>query len=237
MRILTVILPACLAVLAACASDSFLQPAAMRRPPELARSEPVTITGIGGGNRGSYAVAGHSGSFRRSEQRLVFFDVLDNRSGTTAFTLDGPMISEGISADCSMRERNITLGVLNFTPKRMSYQCFFESGGLPFPARFELQEVNGGFAGQLNKYERRGEIALDRVVLQIRSVHDVQGTPIPMATPIGYLFYLDDIAVGAVEVNNPPRLFLASDDIAVRRAVIAGSLALALFRDPAESAL
>lgn len=220
----------------ACAS---IEPARMATPMALdGTTTIVPITGIGGGQRGSYSVAGHSGTFKRSESRLVFFDVLDNRSGSTRYTLTGPFIDGQIEADCTMREKNITISVVSFTPKKMAYSCYYTTNGRAFPARFELQEVREGLGGALMKRERRGEIALDRVILQIQSVHKLQGSAFETASPIGYVFSMDGVPVGAVEVNGTPRVFLpVTDDPAVKRAVIAGALALGLFWDPANSAL
>jgi len=235
MRLMFFALAAGAAALAACTS---IQPARMVLPAGLSSStEEVAIIGIGGGTKGTFQVAGHTGSFKRSESRLVIFDVLDSRSGGASFTLTGPMISDSIEADCRVREKNITLGVISFTPKKMSYQCDFTANGYPFPARFEVQEAREGLSGMLNKAERRGEIGLDRVVLSIQSVHAVEGSSINMATPTGYVFSLDGQPTGAVELNGTPRVFLPIDDIAERRAVIAASLALALLWDPANSSL
>jgi hypothetical protein len=172
------------------------------------------------------------------ESRLAFFDVVENRSGLSSFTLAGPEIDGQIEAQCTMRERNINIGDIAFMLRRMAYGCEFTTNGRPFPARFEIQEAREGIAGALMKKERRGEIALDREVLQIRSVHGLEGSPIQMATPIGYVFEREGRIVGAVELNGTPRMFVPRDaDVAVRRAVIAGSMALAVFWDPANSSL
>ncbi|KCZ94162.1 hypothetical protein [Hyphomonas johnsonii] len=235
IRVYSVIVAA-LFGLTACES---IQPARMVAPPALAGQTVETpIEGIGGGTRGTFRFGDHSGTFSRSESRLAFFNILENRSGYTNFTLRGPNISDQIEVKCTMRERNITISVVSFTPKKMAYGCDFTANGYPFPARFELQEVREGLGGALSKKERRGEIALDRVILTIRSVHSVEGSPIQVASPIGYVFELDGRPVGAVEVNGTPRAMLpVSGDPALKRAVIAASLALGLFWDPANSQL
>ena len=226
-----------LALLAALGGCASIQPARMALPPALATtSDVVVMEGLGGGRRGQFQVGAHAGEFARSEERLVLFDTLETRRGGSRFTLSGPQIDGRIEAACVMRERNITIGVANFTAKPMSYQCDLTSNGRPFPARFELQEARNGPATL--KSERRGEIALDRVILQIRSVHALEGSPFQTDAPIGYVFELIGLPVGAVELNGAPRLFLPrGDDPALQRAVIAGSVALAVFWDPANSAL
>jgi hypothetical protein len=87
-----------------------------------------------------------------------------------------------------MRERSVTLAIVSFTPKPMAYRCEFLHAEQPLAARFEIQELRTGLTGALMLQERRGEIALDGVVLQVRSVHSLEGSPIRMATSIGYVF-------------------------------------------------
>jgi hypothetical protein len=87
-------------------------------------------------------------------------------------------------------------------------------------------------------YERRGEIAFDQVVLQVRSVHSLEGSPIRMATPIGYVFEHQGTPVGAIEINGEPVVsHAARSGAATRRTVLSGAIALGIFCDPAESAL
>jgi hypothetical protein len=221
---------------AACAS---IQPAQMAVPASLeATTETLPMTGIGGWTKGDFAFAGHDIAYARSETRLSVFGLVERNAGYTRYTMRGPSISDEIGVDCNMREINLTLGDAAFTPTKMAFGCDFTANGLPFPARFELQEIREGLGGMLNKKERRGEIALDRVILEIRSVHKLVGTPIEMASPIGYVFLKDGQPVGAVELNGTPQVKLpVTDDVALRRAVITGAVTLALFWDPANSAL
>ncbi len=236
MKLMQITVLGLVLALGACAS---IQPARMAVPAYvMAETDVIDVSGIGGGTRGSYRAGEHAGAFTRSESRLVFFDVLDNRSGSSSFTLVGPDIEGQLEAQCRMRERNITIGDVSFTPQRMAYGCEFSVDGRSIPARFEIQEARNGIAGALMKKERRGEVALDREVLQIRSVHALEGSPIQTATPIGYVFEREGRVVGAVELNGAPRLFLPREgDVALRRAVVAGAMALAVFWDPADSAL
>lgn len=233
------LLPAAFAALAltvaACAS---IEPARMVSAPALdATTETIPMTGIGGWTKGAFAFAGHDVTYKHSESRLSVFGV-ERRAGYTNFTLRGPDISDQIEVACDMREYNLTLGDATFTPKKMAFRCDYTANGLPFPARFELQEIREGVGGMLSKKERRGEIALDRTVLSIRSVHKLQGTPIEMASPIGYVFLKDGQPVGSVELNGTPRVQVpVTEDAALRRAVITAAITLGLFWDPANSSL
>jgi hypothetical protein len=165
-------------------------------------------------------VAGYHGRFRRSESRLSVFGIWERWAGSTAF------------------EHNVTLGIVGFTPKPMAYGCDFTSAEGGLPARFELQEAREGVPGALMKRERRGQVTMDGATLALRSVHHLVGSPLELATPIGYVFEQDGLAIGAIELNGSPRLFLSPRaDPATRRAIVTGAVALAVFWDPAESLL
>lgn len=236
MRVSIVLAAGAALVAAGCAS---IQPAKMAVPPVLAVAETMPVSGIGGGRNGSFTAGPFNGAFTRSASRLAFFDPLyERRDGRTTFTLTGPGINGSLMASCRMRERTVTLGVISFEPHPMAYGCEFTHEGRVIPARFELQSHREGLGGMMRRQERRGEIALDRVILQIRSVHDLQGSPIQMGTPIGYVFEHAGEPVGAVEINGAPMVsYASSTDEETRRAVLVAALALSLFWDPAESAL
>lgn len=228
-------LSACL-MATACAA---FPPAQMRLPPALAgQSAPIPVEGIGGGRQGRFYAAEWQGTFERSQERLTFFDAFVNRRGHSQFLIEGPGISWTIEAKCRMRERMLDFEIAEFTPQPMSYRCDFTAADEVIPARFELQEVRSGLAGALSRRERRGEIALGGETVQIRSVHKLDGTPIEMATPIGYVFEQNGHPVGAVEINGTPRLFIADrTDEGLSRTIAVGAIALAIFWDPANSAL
>ncbi|MXO61262.1 hypothetical protein GRI89_17090 [Altererythrobacter salegens] len=220
----------------ACAA---IQPAEMRVPqPLIDQSVRLPVEGIGGWNHGRFRTGDYAGDYERSEERLAFLDAVVRNSGHSGFVIKGPGISSTIEADCRMRERVLDFGVVEFTPRRMSYRCEFTADGRAIPARFELQEVRTGLAGALSRRERRGEIALGGEKLEIRSVHKLAGSPIEMATPIGYVFEQDGHPVGAVEINGQPVIYISDlSDEGLSRTITVGALALAVFRDPANSAL
>lgn len=225
-----------LTCLSGCAS---IQPAQMRMPHELAAdSMMVPINGIGGGRHGRFTVGDYAGGFERSEDRLALFDLFVQNRGHAEFTIEGPEISSYIDARCRMREKLIDLGIAEFKPKSMAYRCEFLSEGHPFPSRFELQEVSRGLGGALGRNERRGEIALGGEIVQMRSVHRLEGSPIALANPIGYVFEQYGEPIGAVELNGRARLFIADGtDKGLVRTMTIAAVTLAVFWDPAESAL
>ncbi len=231
MRRMTILAAALLAT--ACA------PAQMRLPAGLASvGQTLPVEGIGGGNKGRFYVGDWQGSFTRSEERLALFDAFITNSARAGFVIEGPGISDTIEADCRMRERVVAISVVSFTPQRMAYSCQFTAGGRAFPARFELQEARTGLADDLSRRQRMGEIALGGEVVQIRSVHKIEGTPLEMASPIGYVFEQNGKPVGAVELNGKARLMIADPaNEGLSRTITVAGMALALFRDPANSPL
>lgn len=213
-----------------------IRAAQMTVPSDLAAAEPMRIEGIGHGTRGDFRVGGFDGRFTRSEERLALFDVAEQRSGHVSFALDGGVPGASIEADCTMRERSARLGVLSFTPERMAFGCDFTAGGDPIDGWLELEEVRHRVETLMR--ERRGAIAIGDTRLSIRSVHRMQGAVIDATAPIGYVFEHGDRVVGAVDLNGAPRLRIAPGaDAGARQAVLAASVALALFWDPANSSL
>ncbi|MBD58710.1 MAG: hypothetical protein CL808_01125 [Citromicrobium sp.] len=222
----------------ALASCAAIQPAQMRLPASFTTTEITEFKGFKGWNTGKFEAGRYNGSYQRSEDRLALFETWIARSGKARFAIAGPEISSTIEARCRMRERAIDLGHgMQVTTKPMAYGCAFEANGRPIPARFELQEVTGpGTAAY--RYERYGEIALGGEIVQIRSVHDLVGTPNGTLTPIGYLFEQNGRPVGALELNGSPELIVPTGtDPGLRRTITVAALALAVFQDPANSSL
>lgn len=234
MKAILVALPA--ALLAACAA---IQPARMAQPVPLAEAPALPFEGMGFGQRGRFSAGPYAASFTRSDTRLALIDALiERRSGKTSFALEGPGIDGAIAAECEVGERTINVSVISFTLKPMAYLCRFSHQGRALAARFELQEERRGLAGMLMRQGRRGELAFDHVILEIASVHRLQGSGNETGTPIGYLFESEGEAVGSVELNGTPAVrFAPGIDGATRRAVMLAATALGVLWDPAESAL
>lgn len=199
MRLVLPILSAL--ALAGCAA------AQMRLPDTLAGASRVEFAGIGGWRSGSYTAGAYAGRFERSSDRLSYFDTLTESRGHSAFTLAGADLPEPIEGRCRMRESSLDLGLVEVTTRPMAYRCEFRSGGLPLAASLELQEFNGAGAA-MARYERRGRVALAGETVEIRSVHHLAGTSMPVLTPIGYVFEQHGRPVGAVELNGRPVLLV-----------------------------
>ena len=208
-----------------------IRPAQMKLPDGLAeRTEPARVTGLGGGTRGTYQLAGHGGSFTRSASRLALFDdlaVFDR--GRASYSITGPAFAQPVSARCVMRQTTMQIRVIAFTPKKLAYECDFDGAA----ARLSLQEAAGSALGRT---ERRGELVLDGVTVTMRSVHDLVGSSLAVQAPIGYVIEHGGQPIAAVELNGTePQLRLPSNHSDQRRAALLAALALALLWDPAAS--
>lgn len=216
-----------------------IAPARMALPAPLETEQAFAFEGMTFGQQGRFEAGPYRVSYTRTDTRLALFDSVDERrSGRTSFALQGPGIEGEINADCRVAERTITLGIISFTPKPMAYQCRFFEEGRAMPARFEVQEERSGLAGMLMRQSRRGEIDFGGVVLQIASVHRLEGSGIETSTPVGYVFEEQGVPAGAVELNGRPTVrFDSGVDLHTRRAVMIAATALGLLWDPANSPL
>jgi len=220
-----------------------LETARMELPAEFAeRAERITIEGFGGWNKGTYAYRDYQGEFRRGESRLGIFDPLYVSSkGKSSFTLSGPGMADEFAAACEMKKGAVTVGIVTFDPKKLSYRCEFRQNGQLADAQFVLGQPKYDSMKErlLAKDLRRGEaIVFDRHFL-IESVHRYAGSPISSQAPVGYLLRNGEQIVAAVELTdvNPSVYVLGDDDDAMRHATSVVVLALAVLRDPAHSTL
>lgn len=222
------------ALAAACAS---VRPAQMAMDPNLASVAPLTFEGAGFGRTGDFDVGDWRVSFQRSDARTAIFDpIYERREGTLRFTLSGPDVNGALNGDCGARERTLTLGVFSKDVQPMAFACSFTHGNRPIPARLELQAARSNIV--LPMQERRGEIALDHVVLSIRSIHAWEGSPLKSELPVGYEFRRDGVLIGAVELNGTPSLRLSPMlPTHERRAAVVAAVATGLLWDPAASSL
>lgn len=208
-----------------------ITPAEMARPAALASATSTPITGIGGGEKGAFAVGHNTGSFQRTATRLSFFDLFNMRDGGANFTLQGADFQTGLQVACTMRERTVTIDIVEFKPGPMALGCDVRSDGQIAPIMLEVQEATADFT---NREQRRGRVMVDGAALEIRSVHEIAGSPLPTAAPMGYVFERNGVAVGGVDLNNGPAVFEAPGaSVADRKAVLLAAVALSVFWDPA----
>jgi hypothetical protein len=222
--------------------------ARMALPPDFeVRALRVELDGFGGRNAGQYRFVDlsgttYSGEFRRDQTRLGVFDPLVVRSKARgAFTFTDAAADIAISAFCEMRKITLTAGIVTFDPKKLAYQCELRSGPSLMAARLVIgQPKREGLKKKVLAQDlRRGEALLLDHYLAIESVHDYRGSRFGSQAPVGYLLLSQDRVVAAVELTDVnPSLYLSSDlSPDLQRAIHIVALAIAVFRDPAHSAL
>ncbi len=207
---------------AACASPPT---ARMALPEPLASAPAETFEGLKFGREGRLKLAGHTVRYERGADRLDLFGLIGRDKVSLRFALDGP--TGTTNADCAARRLEGNAGVISAALKPLALSCRFDGAHV---AQLELSEhrANSGFG----RDERRGRIVSGTAVLDLRSVHELQGTPLSLAQPAGYLMLRDGKPVAALELTgDKPRLHRSRD--APAEAVTLAALALGLFWDPA----
>lgn len=216
-----------LPLLGACAA---IRSAQMRLPAELAAREPEALQGMGGGREGHFSLGAEGGSFRRGLDRLAVMDVLARERASSSFEWrpgDGGAV---VQASCRGRQSTLSAGVLSARAQPFVLDCRF---GGALQASLSLAAPATAQMGM--RAERHGRFETDGVVLELRSVHEVQGSSLPLAAPIGYTLWQGGKPVGAVELNgSAPRLWRPAGSDALRTSVTLAALALALLWDPAQ---
>jgi hypothetical protein len=226
--------PAALAALATagCAGLSG-KPAQVELPAELGGIAAETIAGIGGATKGRFAVAGVAGSFERSASRLALLERWQQDRAAVQMNFDGALGQ----ARCTLRGQTLMAGVVQAPIRPAAFDCEFGNAvGAP---DLRLQSRAVPAAGGGTRDERQGRLeavqatGAGHLALELRSLHKLQGTPLPLAAPAGYLFLRDGRAVAALElVGGKPRLWRPAD-AALQSAVTRAAVALALLWDPA----
>lgn len=210
--------------LAGCAS---LPTARIELPAALAAVPPLTLQGPVGVPRGDVTLGPLQGRFERSASRLDLMGRLAQDRALLRYTLQ----PDGLQADCKLLANTASLGALQVPTKPAALHCVFSREGQPLPQRLDLQAESTA-AG--TRDERRGRFVAGEVTLELRSVHRVQGSPLPISAPAGYLLSHRGEVVAALDLNDlRPRLWLRAPEAAVSTAALQASLALALLWDPA----
>lgn len=221
---------------AAASLSACVREAHIATPGELAQqSDRLELRGMGGGTRGDFRLAGATGHFTRSAERLGLFDPLlvDNRGGGS-FIVSGGEIDGELYGRCRFTRREVNVGPITATPDRLLYLCEFGRDGRRLDAELVLEETRDSKGALFSKAERKGELNFEGQRIAIRSIHRDQGGGLASATPLGYLFEAEGRGVGAIDLNGANKTFYAPRNPETRQAVIAAGLALSIFWDPAD---
>jgi hypothetical protein len=219
-------------LLAGCAA---IRPAQLALPAGLEGVAAEPIQGIDGWQSGRFRLGPSAGSYERSASRLSFLDLVQQDRAAVRYTLDG----DGTRGLCKLRGNTVTPGIAQLAVKPTAFDCDFVRGDSTAATRLELRAVTtaGMSAGAGTRDERQGRLSAGPVALEVRSIHRVQGSPLPLAAPVGYEFLQDGRAVAALELTGPtPRLWRPADG-PLREPVTQAALALALLWDPAGNPL
>jgi hypothetical protein len=217
--------------------------AAVRLPSELGTDAvQLRFEGFGGRNRGEFVAGDFHGDFVRLESRLAVFDpgFVSNR-GKGSFTLAGPGIDAAITADCSFRENVVTIKVVTVETRRFGYVCeLTDAAGTMRGTTTLVEPKRSGFrATVVARSDRVGEAMLGGAEVELRSIHEYDGSRLIAQTPAGYLLSIGGRPLAALELTDTdPVLILGTmpDEVPVAT-VVAVALSLAVLRDPANSAL
>jgi len=218
------------ALLAGCTT---IRPAQLALPAGLEGIAAEPIQGISGWQSGRFSLGPSAGHYERSASRLSVFDLVQQDRAAVRYTLDG----DGTRGQCKLRGNTVTPGIAQLAVKPTAFDCDFARGDGTTAARLELRAVTtaGMSAGIGTRDERQGRLSAGPVALEVRSIHRVQGSPLPLAAPVGYEFLQDGRAVAALELTGTaPRLWRPADG-PLREPVTQAALALALLWDPAAS--
>lgn len=214
--------PATVLLASACAA---VQPARMALPDALAAAAAEPFDGLRYGREGRFTLAGQAVHYRRGADRLDLFERLGRDKISLRFEIE--RAAGATRADCTGRRLEGNVGVINAALQPMTLTCRFE--GLQ-PAQLELKErrANAG----VGRDEREGRLAIGNVSLELRSVHSLQGSPLPLQRPAGYLMLHQGQPIAAIELTDrQPVLRRASG--APPEAVTLAAVALGLLWDPA----
>jgi hypothetical protein len=219
--------PLLLAALLASACGA-LPVAQMALPDTLANAAPVPLEGLKAARNGSFNLAGTPGRFERSADRLSLFDALVHDRVGAGYTLS-PGQAGAVSAACRARQLEGSIGIVSAAVRPYGVRCQFQGG---WTGELVLDEVKAA-AG--TRRERSGRLQGGGVTLELRSVHRVQGSPLPLEAPIGYLISAAGEPVGAVEINgSTPRVWRPVQAGPLQDGVTHAAIALALLWDPAQ---
>jgi hypothetical protein len=221
------LLAAAALTLSAC---STLTPAAVALPAPLATHAPELVEGIGVGREGSFAVGAAQGTFKRGRDRLELFDIVSWDSAKTRYEVT---LADGARTEAACRGSAVEISwrVLAANAKPFSFDCEWR-GAKSASMALRAPALAAGL-----KAERSGRFTMNGLMLEVQSLHTVQGSPLPLDAPIGYLLSHEGRPVGAIELNGTtPRLWRPEAGHTLHEPVTLAALALALLWDPSDRA-
>jgi len=233
---------------AAILSVAALATARMELPQDLLdNTTRIEFAGFGGHNKGTYAFTSPSGDefsgpFTRGESRFsVGNDLYVSNKGGSSFSFRDPATGRVTDAACQFKKVTVNIDIVTLDPKKVAYQCDFYSDGQLQEWRLVLgQPKRKGFKQKfLAKDLRAGQASLLGQNVVIESVHDYKDSKLSSQAAVGYLLRSGEKVLAAVELTdvNPGLYVVPGLGETEQMAVLVSALAIAVFRDPAVSAL
>ena len=164
---------------------------------------------------------------QRGRDRLSLFEVVSFDRATTRYEL---RLADGgtTQAACVGKQTTVSASVLTGQPRPYTVACEWKGARSAQMTLAAPSWIPG------SKAERTGRFSLGDITLELRSVHQVQGSALPLEAPIGYVLTHNAQAVGALEINgSTPRLWRPPAGSPLREPVTLAALAVALLWDPA----
>lgn len=219
---------ACTALALLAGGCAALRPAQMALPANLmgTATEALPVQGLGGGRSGTFTVGSASGRFERNADRAALLNnAVTFERGSARYTLQEPGATE-VQAQCRNRQTTGQAGTVAVPLRSYGVACEWREGG-----KLQLEAAPNA-ARTLEA--RQGSFEAGGVQLDIASVHELQGSRLPLAQPAGYTLTHQGVVVGAVDLTSPtPLLFRPRAGQPLRAAVTQAALALAVLWDPA----
>lgn len=221
---------AAVALLAACAVP---KAARMERPAALQGLAEERLEGVGAGRSGRWQLAGMEGQFERSADRLSFFDAVARDRATVRLTWRTAAGHSG-EMSCKAAQTEVTAGSIQATARPLGVDCTMRAAQADRTERAGTLRLEGRAAAAGSRQERSGRWSAGETALDIRSVHRVEGSPLPLEAPFGYVLSRGGTPVAAVELEGTrPRLWRPAEGTAWRDDATVVLVALALLWDPA----
>jgi len=207
--------------------------ARMDVPPTVAaNAQPIQLTGMGFGQRGSFQLGASSGTFARhamsarNEQPFQSDDV-KSYFGDGRFEVTGGDFKGTVAGDCRYLEAEADAGPATITTIPFRYRCSFSRDGLPMPGHLELYAAPRA-VGPLAAETRIGSFTVADRTYAIAPIHKSPQLKIPTADPLGYRFVANEGDVGAIDVNGERKTIYAPTTGPDREPVLIASLALSV---------
>ena len=215
--------------------------AQMASPPELSQTPPMKVSGrqgFGFNNDisfGPFRATGISRGWRETTAWAFFSPENYNSKQSSEFTLQS-LGGLTLKANCAtnvdqvVAERFLGSGsnpvrVSEVLAGRTNYICGFKpvEGGPDWKLALGADAMRPLLAGVVSNGSQ---------TIRVQGTNQLEGSHIPLSEPTGYRFSLNGRAVGAVEVINDGRVWLAPDLTQEQQSALAASAAaLMIYRD------